>query len=372
MPYSILYLHNREKIAGAEKSLLALVRRLDRQSFIPSFILSSDGEFAQALRAEKVPLSICPFAPLRSIRADRILASLRALEKIVVRVKPHLLHGNTPRTNLYAGWLGRRRGIPVVWHARNLIYGMMLDIEKLLSFLPDRIICNSEAIRDRFRGQNGFEKRVLTVHSGIDLSEFRPEIDGTPIRREFGGGIAWVALVGRIGLGKGHEIFLRASQKVVAQFSNARFLIVGRAEDEDDARREIFLKRLAGRLGLQSQVIFTGYRQDMPRLMAAIDLLVVATEAEPFGRVILEAMAAGKPVVGTSSGGTPELVEHEKTGLLVPPRDSEAMAKAILRLLKNLDEARHFGANGRKRVEAHFSVEAHVRHVEALYHSLLK
>ena len=110
----------------------------------------------------------------------------------------------------------------------------------------------------------------------------------------------------------------------------------------------------------------------MPSLMAAITLLVVATEAEPFGRVILEAMASGKPVVGTASGGTPELVQEGQTGFLVPPLDPEAMARAILRLLKNPEEAKRMGENGRRRVEAEFSLEVHVQKIQALYHSLLR
>ena len=248
----------------------------------------------------------------------------------------------------------------------------MLDIERIFSFVPDRIICNSEAIRNRFRGVNGFEKKVVTIYSGVDLSEFRPDLDGRPFRLEFHlNETPVVALVARLGVGKGHETFLRAAQKVAHEMPNVHFVIVGQAEDEEDRRRELFLKRLVTELHLDSQVTFTGYRKDMPSVMAAIDLLVVATEAEPFGRVILEAMAAGKPVVGTGTGGTPELIEAGRTGLLVPPDHPSAMADAILHLLKNPEVSHHMGQSGTRRVQTEFSSEAHVQKVEALYHSLL-
>ena len=371
-PHPILYLHNRDQIAGAEKSLLALIRGMDRRFFLPSFVLPSDGEFAQAVREAGASVAFCPFPPLRTVRWDHLFKTIEALGRIVSRLNPHLLHGNTPRTNLYAGWVGRRRAIPVVWHARNLIYGKMVDVERVFSFLPQRIVCNSEAIRDRFRGLKGFEDRVVTIYSGVDLSEFRPGLDEGGIRREFGVGEApLVALVARLGIGKGHETFVQAAQSVARRFPNARFLVVGRAEDKEDQERVIFLKKLVERFGLASQVIFTGYRRDMPFLMAALTLLVVATEAEPFGRVILEAMASAKPVVGTATGGTPELIREGETGFLVPPMDPEALAEAIVRLLRNPGEAKRMGENGRRRVEAEFSLEAHAAKIQALYHSLL-
>ena len=371
-PHPILYLHHRVQIAGAERSLLALIRRLDRESFRPSFVIPSEGEFAQALREEGVSVTFCPFSSFKTFRWDRVVKTVQRLEQIVSRLNPHLLHGNTPRANLYAGWIGRQRGIPVVWHARNLIYGRMFDIERTLSFIPQRIVCNSQAIRERFRGRGGFDSRILTISSGVELSEFRPDLDDGRIRREFNvKENPLVALVARLGVGKGHETFLRASQKVVLQFPNARFLIIGRAEDEEDQKREVYLKRLVDELSLVSHVIFTGYRRDMPSLMAAITLLVVATEAEPFGRVILEAMASARPVVGTETGGTPELVREGQTGLLIPPLDPEAMARAMIRLLKNPEEAKRMGENGRRRVETEFSQEAHVQKIQALYHSLL-
>jgi len=248
----------------------------------------------------------------------------------------------------------------------------MLDVERIFSFVPERIICNSEAIRSRFRGVNGFEKKVITVYSGVDLSEFRPDLDGRPFRLEFHlNETPVVALVARLGVGKGHETFLRAAQKVAHEMPHVRFLIVGQAEDEEDRRRELYLKKLVTELHLDSQVTFTGYRRDMPSVMAAIDLLVVATEAEPFGRVILEAMAAGKPVVGTGTGGTPELIEAGRTGLLVPPDHPQGMADAILRLLKNPEASHQMGHSGTHRVQTEFSSEAHVQKIQALYDSLL-
>ena len=372
-PHPILYLHNRELIAGGEQSLLHLVSHLNRTLFLPYFVVSEEGEFSEALKKKNVEVFFVPFPPFKYLRLDRIWDTVRQLEKIAMETKACLLHGNIPRDNLYAGVVGRRRGIPVIWHARNLIYGKMIDMEQIFSFLSTRIVCNSEAIRMRFQKNESDFGKAITIYSGVDVKEFYPNAErGKRLREEWGcGHVPLIGIVARLGLGKGHETFIAAANLVHPRFPEVRFLIVGRAENEGDHTREEKLRSLVKRLGLSQVVLFLGYRKDMPEVMAALDLLVVATEAEPFGRVVLEALASGKPVVGTKSGGTPEVVKEGENGLLIPPKDEKGMADAVMRLLRSPSEAKQMGERGRQRILSEFTIENHTRKIESLYLSLM-
>ena len=261
----------------------------------------------------------------------------------------------------------------MIWHARNLIYGKMIDTDRFFSFLPSRIICNSKAIEDRFKTGRGRNSKVVTIYSGVDGKVFYPDEErARSLRKELGcGDSPLIGLVSRLGMGKGHETFIGAASQVHGVFPDARFLIVGRAENEEERLREKRLRDLVRRLNLSETVLFLGYRKDIQNVMAALTLLVVATEAEPFGRVILEALATAKPIVGTASGGTPEAVKEGENGLLVPPRDEKAMAEAIARLLGAPLEARRMGERGRQKVLSEFTLETHIRKIEDLYLSLL-
>ncbi|PIU68061.1 MAG: glycosyltransferase family 1 protein, partial [Armatimonadetes bacterium CG07_land_8_20_14_0_80_40_9] len=147
--------------------------------------------------------------------------------------------------------------------------------------------------------------------------------------------------------------------------TNIKFLIVG-----DGPLREE-LKEQSKDLGIEDEVTFTGSRQDIPEIMAALDIFVLTSIKEHFGRVVIEAMACGKPVIATNSGAVPEIVEDKVTGILVPPEDSEKLAEAIIELLEDKEKAKEMGIAGRKRVEELFSIEKHTRQIEEVYLSLL-
>ena len=372
-PYPILYFHKGEWIAGGEQSLLHLIAHLNRSCFRPYFIVSKKSEFSEALERENVTVYFVPFYPLRNLRLGAVLKTIHQFKKIALETQARLLHSNTPRDNLYAGIVGRSLKIPVVWHARNLIYRKMIDTDRIFSFLSERIVCNSEAIRERFRKRGDDFGKAMTIYSGVDVSEFHPDEErGMRWRQTLGyGEEPLIGITARLGLGKGHETFIEAANLIHPHFPKARFLVVGRATNEEDHRRETRLRDLVKRLKISEAVHFLGYRKDMPDVMAALDFLVVATEAEPFGRVVLEALASGKPVIGTASGGTPEVVKDGENGLLVPPKDEEALAAAIIRLLKSPAEAKKMGERGRERVLTEFTIETHARKIEALYFSLL-
>ena len=178
-----------------------------------------------------------------------------------------------------------------------------------------------------------------------------------------------MATVGRITEQKGLTYLLEAMVRVRERLPEARLLIVGDSQDGREQYKTQLLRRWES-LGLQDTVLFTGVRDDVPAVMRAIDLFVMGSLWEGFGLVFLEAMAAGRPIVATRVSAVPEVVQEGATGLLVPPRDPEALAEAMLALLNDRERAQQMGAAGSIRLKEQFTEDKMVESVEQLYAEL--
>jgi glycosyltransferase involved in cell wall biosynthesis len=369
MPLNVLYLHHVAQLSGAENSLRLLVRHLDRARVTPHFAGPAAGAFPQALAAEGVPMHPLRFGALRDVAG--VAATVRRLCALVRSERIDVLHSNGPQTNVCAGLAGRITGVPAVWHARNLLYGDMWDVDRWLAPLATRIICNSEAIRRRFSGSAGWS-RSLTIINAVDPLEFNPGVPREPFRAEMGIGEAetLVGIVGRIGLGKGHEHFVGAAIRLLRAGMPAHFVIVGDPLFDEDGWRAEALRATVKDAGVEDRVRFVGSRRDVPAVMRGLDILVLASDAEPCGRVLFEAMASGTAVVGTNTGGTPEIVRDGCEGLLVPPRDAGALAAAIETLVRDAGWRRRLGAAGVERVRAEFTIDRYVARTLHVYESV--
>jgi glycosyltransferase involved in cell wall biosynthesis len=203
-------------------------------------------------------------------------------------------------------------------------------------------------------------------------------VSGAKIREEFGikPEDIVIGISSRFNILKGHEIFLRAAKETLQSLpemkERLRFMVVGGAVFNQDSRREKYLKDLVNKLGLNSNLIFSGFRTDMPEVYAAMDIAVLASTAEPCGRVILEAMASAKPLVGTNSGGTPEIVQDEVTGYLFSPQDYTGLAEKIIFLINHRDIAAKIGRSGRSHIEANFTIEANAGKIQGIYLELIR
>ena len=211
---------------------------------------------------------------------------------------------------------------------------------------------------------------VTVVHPGIDLRRFAPHTDG---ELRAGNGIGpdelVIGIVGRLQPWKGQERFLHAARLVHRQIDGARFAVIGGAvlgwEGDYPAR----LRTLARDLGIGDRVIFTGHTEQVERWTAALDIAVNASEPEPFGLVILEAMAAGKPVVAVDAGGPSEIIRHGDTGLLSRTSRPEDLAREIIRLAEDPELRRRLGGAGRAEVERRFAAEHMAARFAAAMHS---
>jgi Glycosyltransferase len=370
-PYPLLYLHHTGFFSGAENSLLHLSTHIDSRIFKPIFLCPSAGEFPDRLRDHNIQVIHHDFTKVS--RVFHVVKSLITIARMVRTFGIKLVHSNGPQTNIPAGIAGRLTGVPVIWHARNLLKPGMIDIDKIAGLLPHRILCNSDAIKARFAG-GITNKKSVTILNGVDLADYDTSIRADSIREEFGipAGAKVVGMTSRLGSDKGHLITLQALAQLKDSHPELWGLFVGDNVFEEDAGIPVFLKKKAEEFRIADRIVFTGFRKDVPRLYAGMDIFVLGTDAEPCGRTILEAMAMAKPVIGTDSGGTPEIVADGKTGFLFRYGDFEGLARAITHLLETPHLISNMGNAGRARIEHQFTIERYVEKTQREYLSLIE
>jgi glycosyltransferase involved in cell wall biosynthesis len=261
-----------------------------------------------------------------------------------------------------AGPAARITGRPCLLHLRDLRYGRR--VARQLCRFADRTIAISRAVAE------AAPVDCTVVPNGIDADAFAAAARPGAFRAELGAGpeVPLVLVASQLVPWKGHEFFLRAFARLRARRPDAVACLAGQdmfAEHPGHLER---LQALAGALGLGEAVHWLGWRDDMPALMADADVLAVPSEAEPFGRVALEAMAVGTPVVGRRLGGLPEVVQHGATGYLCRPDSTADFAECILRAL---EAGEHMQQAARRRVREEFSIQRHAERVCAVYGEIL-
>jgi len=369
--FRVLFVDHAEALGGAERSLLLLFKHLNRHRFQP-LLACNPGPLAEAAAALDVPLIPTEMPRLRGklLGPLQLLRGSLALAAAIRGQGVDIVHGNVMRASFYAALAARLSGRPFIWHVRDIHPPAEGWYTRLMCRLAARSIAISQAVATPLP----CPAKVTVVYNGVDLEEYPPGLDGAAVRAELGvpADAPVAGIVGRLRPWKGQERFLRAAAMVAPQLPEARFLVVGRAIFAGGEAYEMRLRQLTVELGLAERVIFTGYREDMARLLSALDVLVHCADAEPFGRVLIEAMAARRPVVAFADGAVPEIVVDGETGLLAPPGDEQALAAAMIELLRHRERARRLGAAGRRRVERYFAAAQTARAIETIYCSLIR
>jgi glycosyltransferase involved in cell wall biosynthesis len=360
MRHVLLIDHHQDLLGGGQMSLLALAQALPRTR--PIIVCGGPGALSQAA-ASVAPVHHVPMPPLRPRHLAGCVRAVFALARLARTHAPSVLHANSSRAMAYAAVAGRLAGRPTLWHVR--VTGSDPPWDALLRRAASRVIAVSGAVAARFPTTG----RVRTIYNGVDVDRFRAG-DAAAWRRRLGLGPGpVVGMVAQLLPWKRYPDFLRAVAMLAAPWPEAQFVVAG--ADPDPARRhESQLRGLAKELGLDRRLQFLGFCGDVPGLMHLLDIFVLTSDGEPFGRVVIEAMAAARPVVATAAGGIPEIVLPGVTGLLVPVAQVAELAAAIGQLLADPLLAQAMGAAGRQRAMAHFSLDAHARAVEALYDEL--
>jgi glycosyltransferase involved in cell wall biosynthesis len=215
--------------------------------------------------------------------------------------------------------------------------------------------------------------QVRMIHHGIDIDRFTPNpVRRHAVRAELGLGEdgLLVGIVGRLQRHKGHLEFLEVARRLLPRHPEVRFVVVGEATRGEDEEANEILDRFQA-AGLGDRMILTGYRDDVPDLLGAMDVFLFPTHAEAFGLVIVEAMAMGVPVVSSNCDGVPDIVEEGRTGYLVDPTNVEALTAAVELLLADPTRRQDFGAAGRRRALEAFSLDGMCEKMEELYEELI-
>jgi glycosyltransferase involved in cell wall biosynthesis len=351
---------------GGQISLLTLLSQLDRDSFRPILLgpLSDEG-FASRVEELNILVEVSPFSTLKSLNFIAIFKSLLKVFRVAKREKVDIIHANTSRAMWYGGIVGGLLQIPVIWHVRIAESDGFID--RILSWFSTRVVAISKFVAGkRFPWLS--QDRLAVIYNGVDL---RPFNEAKPtLRRELRlvGDDLLVGIVAQLQPKKGIEDFLTIASKIPKKHLKARFVIVG--TDLTGGGYSSRLKEISRRLGLVGKVFFIGFRKDIPAIIKSLDLFVYTAIGEPFGRVIIEAMAGFVPVVAYSSGAMPEIITDGEEGILLSPGDTRMMAAAVSSLLNEKRRREEMGKKGRVKVEKMFSNERHGREIEKLYRAI--
>lgn len=371
--YRILYTNGTTYIGGAEVSLLNLLKRLNGGSFIPiAAIPSKEGPFAEKLRAMGIDIRAISLMEFSRYKCFSFLAAVFRLVSLIKKEGVDLVHANSIYTAEQSFFAAKLAGVPCICHVRDLV--PILGAGKARSFVfrhMNRLIAISNAVKtDLTEKLNIPERNIARIYNGVDARKFSPGVSGEAFRREFGlGSKKLIGIIGRLSPEKGHESFLKATARLISDRDDIRIVIVGSSDLGPKDYREK-LESLAAHLGVGDKVYFTGFRDDLPRIMAALDVVAVPSAAEPFGRVIIEAMAMEKPVVAFNTGAAPEILSRD-CGIIIGPQDSKGFIEAIFGLLADAARRKRLGSEGRRIVLEKFSIEKNTLEIEGLYKKLL-
>jgi len=273
----------------------------------------------------------------------------------------------------------RLAGIPHIWHIREWIgkqgntsfYLADRLLVRLIAFLSTQIIVMSDFVGEIFV-RYGKRDKILKIYDGVNPRDFKPNVDGKPLRNRLGvrDDELLIGLIAAIGPSwKKHEVFIKMAAILRERLPNVRFVHFGHVPlvAKRSWQRYNALCRMIEDSGLADRFIWGGVVCNTPEMMAALDLLVHPSDVEPFGRIAIEAMAAGLPVVGAAGGGIAESIEDGQTGLLVLPDEPNAFSEAALKLLKDGNLRHRMGKAGVARVQRYFSIENHVNQMVKVF-----
>ncbi len=368
----VVQLLDTDQFAGTERYVLTLCAELAQLGVTPFIACLPDSPLCR--EARQLHLQTLPV-----LQQGNPLRNVRALTSALRENRITLIHAHNGRATLLAALTRRKIDIPALMTQHFLApqFTTYRGPKRLVAGVAHHwvnrrlahVIAISEAARSAMITREHIPPgRITTVPNGISLIEEPDAERRAMIRRELS--IAdnqpLVVTVARLAAEKGISCLLQSIVLVGKTYSEARFVVVGAGPLQEQLLRE------AKQWGIEDRLTFTGFRGDAQNFIAAGDIFVLPSPAEPFGLVLLEAMALAKPVIATRAGGPLEIVEADRTGLLVPPGDPNALADAITRLLSQPDTAQTMGQAGRLRFEQHFTARQMAQATLAVYEKAVK
>jgi glycosyltransferase involved in cell wall biosynthesis len=381
----LAYVNHTGAVSGAEVVLINMVRGLDRSKYDPIAICPQEGELAGRLATEGIAsFPLPPVAARFTWRPDKLLRAalsltraIFALRRTLSRTAPDIVHANSLRAGVVASLGSVGSGRKVVWHVHDHLpqhpLSTVIRIAALL-LRPARVIAVSHATARAFKGSFAFKGVVVTVHNGVDLRRFPlkgQERSQTRAALGVPEDAFLVCAVGQICARKGLLELIEAFQIAHAQAPKMHLMIAGSVVFEHEERYLERLRRAAAEPSLAGKVRFMGQVLDVSSLLRTADLMVLNSREEPFGLVLVEAMASGTPVLATRTGGIPEIVTDGENGWLVEKADTAGLASKLLELEGNRDVLDKVAGRARDVTCPQFSVERFQMRIQAIYAKLL-
>lgn len=370
---NILHITEQLPLGGAENLLLTLARNIDRNRFNLMFCCLDEKGIISNMISEEGFKVICLKVP----RFRDNYKKMFRLASLIMREKIDIVHTHLHRANYIGRLIAYLSGVNIICKSEHGYGGdyrqqNIINIPKymkrnmILDHVTDAIIYVSEA-QLRNSGNRIPSKKKYVIYNGFDTERFKVQDDRSITRKSLGlsDEDIVIGVITNLNKYKGLIYLFQALKKLVLSYPSAKLLVIGEGPEE------LTLKNAIEDLGIESNVMFLACRKDVPELMRSLDIMVLPSLFESFGVVVIEAMYSGLPVVATNVGGIPEVVIDGETGILIPPIDSGAIAKALIYLIENPHIAKEMGKKGKEVVLSRFTGKIYAKKLEELYISLL-
>lgn len=377
MKCNILYVIENIEFGGGERVFSQIIRGLDKERFGVFVASNPGGIFEKKLTEVGIKIN-----PVRMTNRYN-LGIISRLKKIIKTKDVRIVHSQGGRADFFARIAARISNVPIIISSMAMLVegydvstprkGLYVLIDRWTERWVNKFTVLSEAMRRSLIERHKIPpENIVKIYNGIEIEEYNPDLKELrnkklEVRRELGfkNDVPVIGAIGRLVWQKGFEYLIRAAPEVLKKCPEARFLIVG----EGPLKNKLILT--GEKLNVADRIIFTGLRSDIKEILASIDVLAMPSLLEGLPMVLLETMAMAKPIVATRIDGITEVLENSKTGLLVPAKNSHALAEALVGILDDKAKANFFGLNAREAAKEKFSVKKMVEQIELAYEKLL-
>jgi glycosyltransferase involved in cell wall biosynthesis len=349
-------------LGGGEHSFLDLLSHLP-SDWQPAAVVPYDGELSGKLKQRGIETHSLLLPRIRPWTLFHVFASVNAYRRLVKKLHPVLIYANGSRAALYGATVGRLLGVPIIWHCRTAEPDPFLD--PLLVRLNTQIVANSQATAARF--SPSLRKKIRVVHNGVDLPWLQDKTVQLP--QLFQKDWKVVLCVARASRWKRHDLVLAAFELVAEMHPSLNLVCLG-AKDQGEPDWWDLLQQRTLQSPFAQRIHWIGQVDDVRPWYRVASAMVLASENEPFGRVLVEAMACGVPVIAARSGGIPEIILHQQDGLLVPPGNVEKLQATLASLLRDQAIRDRYVKSALERVER-FSLDSHVTKMVEIFENTL-
>ncbi len=377
----ILHIITRLDAGGSATNTIETVTRLDKTRY-EVFLISGrsydpDGRIARELKDRGID---CVFIDdlRRDINLWHDIKAFVRLYRIIAMGGYDLVHTHSSKAGILGRWAAWLAGVKRIVHTPHghIFYGyfnrpltlFFILLERATALITDRIICLTDiGVEDHLRFKVAGKQKFVTIYSGIDINLFRQSCPQDIDKLKEGLGIDRddfvFGTVTRLEPVKGNRFLISAFARILSKFQDLKLLIIG------DGSQRSALEKQCQEFGISEHVVFAGIREDIPSLLYIMDVFILPSLNEGMGRAVIEAMACGRPVIASATGGLPELLRDGIDGVLVPPADVQRLAEAMKEFVSNPDKVKIMGESARQRAGDRFSIERMIEDVEKLYDS---